>query len=229
MWAVLYDDGMSLTCATEQIARILAEAERERGRHVTVQRLDDADSVPEPEPIREPEPVQAVEPAPPPTREPEPAPAVEPVQAVEPASAPEPASEVSPPTRVPEPASAVEPAPAVEPVQAVEPASAPEPAREASPPTHVPEPARAPTLARLRRLLIYALAAAAIVVAAVLAGRWGVLPSVGANTSSGPTQVGGPDYHPQLLPPLNQPPVTHFSTATGESSGAGPAPIASGG
>ncbi len=207
MWAVLYDDGMSLTCATEQIARILAEAERERGRHVTVQRLDDADSVPEPEPIREPEPVQAVEPA----------------------SAPEPASEVSPPTREPEPASAVEPAPAVEPVQAVEPASAPEPAREASPPTHVPEPARAPTLARLRRLLIYALAAAAIVVAAVLAGRWGVLPSVGANTSSGPTQVGGPDYHPQLLPPLNQPPVTHFSTATGESSGAGPAPIASGG
>ncbi len=207
MWAVLYDDGMSLTCATEQIARILAEAERERGRHVTVQRLDDADSVPEPEPIREPEPVQAVEPA----------------------SAPEPASEVSPPTREPEPASAVEPAPAVEPVQAVEPASAPEPAREASPPTHVPEPARAPTLARRRRLLIYALAAAAIVVAAVLAGRWGVLPSVGANTSSGPTQVGGPDYHPQLLPPLNQPPVTHFSTATGESSGAGPAPIASGG
>jgi hypothetical protein len=224
MWAVLYDDGMSVTCATEQIARILAEAERQRGRRVTVQRLDDADSGPEPEPIREPEP----------------APAVEPVQAVEPASVPEPASEASPPTREPEPAP--EPAPAAEPVQAAEPAAVPEPASEASPPTrepeparqtspptHEPEPARAPTFARRRRLLIYALAAAGIVVAAVLAGHWGVLPSVGASAGSSPTQVGSPDYHPQLLPPLNQPPVTHFSTATGESSGGGPAPIASGG
>jgi hypothetical protein len=32
MWAVLYDDGMSLTTASERIARILAEAERQRGR-----------------------------------------------------------------------------------------------------------------------------------------------------------------------------------------------------
>ncbi|HEY7016303.1 MAG TPA: hypothetical protein VH480_26265, partial [Streptosporangiaceae bacterium] len=83
--------------------------------------------------------------------------------------------------------------------------------------------------ARRRRLLIYALAAAGIVVAAVLVGHWGVLPSVGANTSSNTTQVGSPNYHPQLLPPLNQPPVMHFSTATGSSSGGGPAPIASGG
>jgi hypothetical protein len=59
MWAVLYDDGMSLTIASELLARSLAEAERRRGRRVTVQRLDDAethprsaDSVPEPEPIR---------------------------------------------------------------------------------------------------------------------------------------------------------------------------------
>jgi len=52
MWAVQYDDGMSVSCATEQIANILAEAERQRGRRVTVQRLDDAESAPEP--IREP-------------------------------------------------------------------------------------------------------------------------------------------------------------------------------
>src|ERR1051326_7499758 len=82
MWAVQYDDGMSVSCATEQIANILAEAERQRGRRVTVQRLDDAESAPEP--IREPEPA------------PESAPAVERVQAAEPASAPEPASDASP-------------------------------------------------------------------------------------------------------------------------------------
>src|SRR5215467_1123484 len=92
MWAVLYDDGMSLTTASELIARSLAEAERQRGRRVTIQCLDDvethprgADSVPEPEPIRpverfaRPEPIS--EPAPAPA--PEPAQAVEPVQAVE--------------------------------------------------------------------------------------------------------------------------------------------------
>ena len=32
MWAVLYDDGMSLTTVSEQIAHTLAEAERQRGR-----------------------------------------------------------------------------------------------------------------------------------------------------------------------------------------------------
>jgi hypothetical protein len=136
---------------------------------------------------------------------------------VEPASAPEPAREASPPTREPEPAREASP-----------PTREPEPAREVSPPTREPEPARASTLARRRRLLIYAIAAAGIVVAAVLVGHWGVLPSVGANTSSSPTQAGGPTYYSQLLPPLNQPPVTHFSTATGESSG-GAAPIAPGG
>jgi outer membrane biosynthesis protein TonB len=206
MWAVQYDDGMSVSCATEQIAQILAEAERARGRQVTVRHLDDADGEPEPEPepIPEPEPVQAAEPEPEPIPEPEPAPAVEPVQAAEPASAPEPASEASPPP--PEPERARAPGPAFE-----------------------PEPARASVFARRRRLLIYALAAAGIVVAAVLVGRSGILPSVGANTSSNSTQVGGTNYHPQLLPPLNQPPVVHFSTATGESSGGGPAPIASGG
>ena len=50
MWAVLYDDGTSLTTVSEPIAHSLAEAERQRGRHVTVRRLDDdADGAPEPE------------------------------------------------------------------------------------------------------------------------------------------------------------------------------------
>ena len=53
MWAVLYDDGTSLTTVSEPIARSLAEAERQRGHRVTVRRLDDdADTAPEPEPIR---------------------------------------------------------------------------------------------------------------------------------------------------------------------------------
>ena len=53
MWAVLYDDGTSLTTVSEPIARSLAEAERQRGHRVTIRRLDDdADSGPEPEPIR---------------------------------------------------------------------------------------------------------------------------------------------------------------------------------
>jgi hypothetical protein len=101
---------------------------------------------------------------------------------------------------------------AVEPVQATESAWVPEPAGEASPPelTREPEPARAATPARRRRLLLYALAAASIVVAAALVDHWGVLPSLGANTSSSATQVGGPPHRPQLLPPLDQPPVMHF-------------------
>ena len=51
MWAVLYDDGTSLTTVSEPIARSLAEAERQRGHRVTIRRLDDdADGAPEPEP-----------------------------------------------------------------------------------------------------------------------------------------------------------------------------------
>ena len=59
MWAVLYDDGTSLTTVSEPIARSLAEAERQRGHRVTIRRLDDdADSAPEPEPIRPAEPIR---------------------------------------------------------------------------------------------------------------------------------------------------------------------------
>jgi len=60
MWAVLYDDGTSLTTVSEPIARSLAEAERQRGHRVTIRRLDDdADGTPEPEP--EPEPIRRAE------------------------------------------------------------------------------------------------------------------------------------------------------------------------
>src|SRR6185437_15713998 len=45
-WAVVYDNGMSLTTASEQIARTLAEAERQRGSNVTVRRVDDAEGRP---------------------------------------------------------------------------------------------------------------------------------------------------------------------------------------
>jgi len=291
MWAVLYDDGMSLTTASERIARSLAEAERQRGRRVAVRRLDDAetdprgvekparppgrargegpvrprgtdkpsvpgpsrtvgsaDSVPEPEPIRpaerlaRPKPISEPElgPAPESAAAPEPAQAleptqdVEPPQAAEPPPAPEPSPEPEPPqdreparpaqqpepTHAPEPALAVGPVQAVEPVQAAESAWVPEPASETSPPelTREPEPARAATPARRRRLLLYALAAASIVVAAALVDHWGVLPGLGANTSSSTTQVGGPPQRPQLLPPLDQPPVMHFSNAVNATS-----------
>jgi len=174
MWAVLYDDGTSLTTVSEPIARSLAEAERQRGHRVTIRRLDDdADGTQASEP--EPEPV------------PEPAPAPEPAQAVE-------------PTPTPEPALAPEPAQAVEPTPAPEAAPAPEPTRAARP-------------ARGRRLLLYALAAGCIVVAAAMADHWDVLPRVGATTSSSPAQVGGPPHRSQLIPPLDQPPVMHFSNA----------------
>jgi hypothetical protein len=186
MWAVLYDDGTSLTTVSEPIARSLAEAERQRGHRVTIRRLDDdADSASEPEP------------------EPEPAPA----------------SEL---TRAPEPTQTVEPTPAPEPVEpalAVEPALVPRPARE-------PEPARAVRPARGRRLLLYALAACSIVVAAALADHWGVLPRVGATTSSSPAQVGGPPPRSQLIPPLGQPPVMHFSNAVRARSAQGPQSVA---
>jgi hypothetical protein len=233
MWAVLYDDGTSLTTVSEPIAHSLAEAERQRGRHVTVRRLDDdADSVPEseltrpagrlasPEPISEPEPV--LEPEPTPTAEPTPAPE---------------------PIRTPEPTQFSGPTQAVEPTQTGEPASVPGPASEASRPvpTREPEPARAARPRRRRRLLLYALTAVSILVGAALTDHWGVLPRVGATTSSSPTQVGGPPHRPQLLPPLNQPPVMHFTSAVsgrptprpqsamGESSAGGPSAIARGG
>src|SRR6185369_7470530 len=224
MWAVLYDDGTSLTTVSEPIARSLAEAERQRGHRVTIRRLDDdADGTPEPEPIR-----RAERSARPETvSEPEPAPAPEPVQKVEPAETVE-------PMLAPEPAQTIEPAQIVEPARAAVPAPVPMPARE-------PEPARAARPARGRRLLLYALAAGCIVVAAAMADHWDALPRVGATTSSSPTQVGGPPHRSQLIPPLDQPPVMHFSNAvrarsapgpqsvTGERSGSEPSATAIGG
>jgi hypothetical protein len=223
MWAVLYDDGTSLTTVSEPIARSLAEAERQRGHRVTIRRLDDPESAPEPEPIRRAERFARPEPI----SEPEPAPAPEPVQKVEPAQTVE-------PTLAPEPAQTVEPAQIVEPAQAVEPAPVPTPDRE-------PEPGRAARPARGRRLLLYALAAGCIVVAAAMADHWDALPRVGATTSSSPAQVGGPPPRSQLIPPLDQPPVMHFSNAvrarsapspqsvTGERSGGEPSATAIGG
>lgn len=214
MWAVLYDDGTSVTTVSEPIARSLAEAERQRGHRVTIRRLDDdADSTPEqePEPVRPPERYARPEPI----SEPEPTPAPEPALA-------------------PEPAQASGSAQTVEPARAGEPAPMPTPARE-------PEPARAARPTRGRRLLLYALAAGCIVVGAAMADHWNALPRVGATTSSSPAQVSGPDHRPQLIPPLDQPPVMHFSnavrarsapgsrSATGERSGGEPSATAVGG
>jgi outer membrane biosynthesis protein TonB len=224
MWAVLYDDGTSLTTASEPIAHSLAEAERQRGHRVTVRHLDDvADSVPEPEPMSQaerfarPEPISEPEPALPP----EPIPAPEPAPVAEPALAPEPGPAPEP-TPMPELTQFPGPTQTVEPAQAVEPASVPEPASAAAPPepAREPEPARAARPARRRRLLVYALAAASIVVAAALADHWDVLPRVGATTSSSPAQVAGSPHRPQLLPPLDQPPVMHFSNAVRARSSA---------
>ena len=179
MWAVLYDDGTSLTTVSEPIARSLAEAERQRGHRVTIRHLDDdADSAPEP------------------------------VRRAEPSARPEPIGE-------PEPAPAPEPAQAVDTARAGEPTPVPRPARE-------PEPARGARPARGRRLLLYALAATSIVVAAALADHWDALPRVGATTSSSPAQVSGHPHPPQLLPPLDQPPVMHFSSAVRARSAPGP-------
>ena len=109
VWAVQYDDGMSLTTASEQVAHRLAEAERQRGHRVTVRRLNGTETHPRPaEKAAEPEPV----------RKPEPPPAPEPVSESRPAPAPElapvpePAGEASPPepARQPEPVRAVTPA-----------------------------------------------------------------------------------------------------------------------
>ena len=190
MWAVLYDDGTSLTTVSEPIARSLAEAERQRGHRVTIRRLDDdADGVPEPEP------------------EPEPAPAPELIRAPEPAQTVE-------PTLAPEPAQKVEPAQIVEPARAAVPAPVPTPIRE-------PEPSRAARPARGRRLLLYALAAGCIVVAAAMADHWDALPRVGATTNSGPAQVGRSPQRSQLIPPLDQPPVMHFSNVVRSRSRGG--------
>jgi hypothetical protein len=213
MWAVLYDDGTSLTTVSEPIARSLAEAERQRGHRVTIRRLDDdADGALElelePEPIRQAEPFERPEPI----SGPEPPPAPEPAAAPEPALAPEPARAAEPVQKV-EPGLAPEPARVVEPVQKVEPALAPEPARAAGP-------------SRGRRLLLYALAAACIVVAAAMADHWNALPRVGATTSSSPAQVGGPPPRSQLIPPLGQPPVMHFSNAVRARSAPGPQSVA---
>ena len=194
MWAVLYDDGTSLTTVSEPIARTLAEAERQRGHSVTIRRLDDdADGAPESEPEPAPAPERALAP------EPAPAPALtrapEPTQKVEPTPALQPTQKVEP-TPIPEPAQA----------QAVESASVPKAARE-------PEPARAARPARGRRLLLYGFAAGCVVVAAAMADHWDALPRVGATTSSSPPQVGRSPHRSQLIPPLDQPPVMHFSNA----------------
>jgi hypothetical protein len=180
MWAVVYDDGMSLTTASEQIARSLAEAERQRGHRVTVRRVDDVQAYP-PRPIGPPE------------------------------RSAEGSAERSAESR---------PISELEPVPAPETPGEPESARPVPQPrlTREPAPARARTPARRRRLLLYALAAVSILVAAALADHWGVLPRVGATTSSSPAQVGGPPPRPQLLPPLNQAPVMHFSNAVSARS-----------
>jgi hypothetical protein len=242
MWAVLYDDGTSLTTVSEPIALSLAEAERQRGHDVTVRRLDDAaDGAPEPEP-------EPIRPAgrlarPEPISQPEPILELEPTSAAEPAPAPEP-TRTPEPTQSPGPTQFPGPTHAVEPPQAGEPASVPGPASEASRPVPIrePEPARTARPTRRRRLLLYALTAVSILGAAALADHWGVLPRVGATTSSNSTQVSGPPHRPQLLPPLNQPPVMHFTSAvrarptpprpqsaTGESSGGKPSAAARGG
>jgi hypothetical protein len=212
MWAVVYENGMSLTIASEQTARSLAQAERDRGRAVSVRRVDDvvthprcaeeaarqADSLPEPELIR-----RAAEFARP-----------EPISEREPTSAPEPVQVVEA-IQVVEPVQAMTPVQARPAVPAAEPASIPEPASNASPyePAREIEPTRAPTPARRRRLPLYVLAAAVIVVAAALANHWDVLPRLGANTSSSPTHVSRHPRPPRLLPPLGQPPVMHFGSA----------------
>jgi hypothetical protein len=99
-------------------------------------------------------------------------------------------------------------APKPEPIRPAERPAKPKPISE-------PQPARAPTPTRRRRLLLYALAAASIVVAAAAADHWDVLPRIGAGTGSSPVQVGGPAPRMRQLPPLDQPPVMHFSNAVG--------------
>jgi hypothetical protein len=200
MWAVLYENGMSLTTASERTARSLALAELQCGRFVAVRRLDDVETGP-----------RSAEKA---ARRAGSLPEAEVMRPAARFARPEPNSEPGP-ASAPEPAQAVEPVRAMELVQAAEAASVPEPASEASPPdpTRETQPARAATPTRRRRLSLYVLAAAVIVVAAALVDHWGVLPRLGDATGSSPTQVSGPPRPPQLLPPLEQPPVMHFGNA----------------
>jgi hypothetical protein len=232
MWAVLYDDGMSLTTVSEGIARSLAEAERQRGRRVTVRRLDDVEIHPRGAekparpsgralghgPVR---PRGTDKPSVPgPSRTLGGTDSVpEPIRPAERFARPEPISEPEP-VPAPELPQVLVPTQAAEPMRAAEPASVPEPASEFSPPelTREPEPARAATPTRRRRLLLYALAAASIVVAAALVDHWDMLPRLGANASSSPTQAGAPAHRSQLLPPLDQPPVMHFSNTVDATS-----------
>lgn len=189
MWALLYDDGTSLTTVSERIAHSLAEAELRRGRSVTVRRVDDVETPPR----------GAEEPARPSGDDPAgPGDTGEPV-------APEPDTDTATVSADSEPEPEPEPVPEL--------TAGPEPAQVSVEPTQTAEPASVPGSARRRRLLFYALAIASIVIAAALIDHSGVLPRVGANTSSSPTQVGGFPYGPQLLPPLDQPPVMHFSNA----------------
>ena len=173
-WAVVYDDGMSLTTASEQIARTLAEAERQRGSNVTVRRVDDAEARPR----------AAETPVVPEQARPVDGPA-SPRLVSEPESAP-----------VPEATPAPQPAPVPQPA----PAPGPTPARA---PVSGSEPARAVTPASRRRLLLYLLAAACIVVAAALADHWNVLPRIGASTGPAPvgSVLHGPRLLPPLDQP----------------------------
>src|SRR5262249_37930722 len=148
MWAVLYDDGLSLTTASERIARSLAEAERERGRCVTVQRLDDVQTHPRgvQRPARPPGRAPGEGPVRPsgtdqaslqgPSRavggagsvlEPEPIRPAERFATPKPTSEPEPAHALAP-------AQALELVRALEPTPAAKPASVAGPASKASPP-----------------------------------------------------------------------------------------------
>jgi hypothetical protein len=186
MWAVLYENGMSLTTESEQTAQTLAHAEHLRGRSATIRRLDDVETHPRStdKAARRGSSVQERE-------------LIRPVRLAR-------RELISEPAPTPEPESAPEPAPAFAPEPASE-ASLAELARE-------PEPAHAPAAARRRRLALYALAAVLIVVAAVLADHWGALPRLGSSNGSKPAQVSRPAHPQRLLPPLEQPPVIHFDS-----------------
>jgi hypothetical protein len=189
MWAVMYENGMSLTTASERTAQTLAHAEQLRGRSATIRRLDDVDT-----PSRGADKAARRAGG---SREPE---------------------LIRPPARFTRPKLVSEPKPPPAGAQASE-TSLPEPTRAL-------KPAHAPVPARRRRFALYALAAAVIVLAAALADHWGAMPRLGAHTSSSPTKVSGPPRPPRLVPPLEQPPVTHFGNA---ASAGRPSTIARGG
>src|SRR5262249_41442656 len=148
VWAVLYDDGTSLTTASERIARSLAEAEHQRGRRVTVRCLDDVKTHPRgaEKPARSPERARGDGPVRPrgtdkssvpgpstPAGGADSVPEPELIRPVERFAGPKPISEPGP-ALVPELAEVLGPAEAVEPTQAAKPASVPGPASEASSP-----------------------------------------------------------------------------------------------